>query len=185
MKPWPHLQITLHEIPADASLKVRANLATCHFGLCLIALADDFICQLAFVDSPESAICILHDLWPQATMDMPGTTTQALADLIFSPRANQTHDLTLAVRGTAFQIKVWKALLRIPHGRTVSYQELATMAGHPTATRAVGSAIGHNPIDFLIPCHRVIRKDGQLGHYHWGPELKRAILEREKEEVKR
>ena len=59
------------------------------------------------------------------------------------------------------------------------------MAGHPTATRAVGSAIGHNPIDFIIPCHRVIRKDGQLGHYHWGPELKHAIQEWEKEEVKR
>lgn len=118
-------------------------------------------------------------------MDMPRKTTQALADLIFSPRANQTHDLTLGLHGTAFQLKVWKTLLHIPHARTVSYQELAAMAGHPTATRAVGSAIGHNPIDFIIPCHRVIRKDGQLGHYHWGPELKHAIQEWEKEEVKR
>jgi len=180
MNPWPHLRITLHEFPADTSLKVRANLATCPFGLCLIAQTDDFICQLAFVPSAESATAILHAQWPQATMDLPVKATQALANQIFSASATPHHSLALGVRGTDFQIKVWKALLRIPHGRTVSYQELSAMAGHPTATRAVGTAIGHNPIDFLIPCHRVIRKDGQLGHYHWSPELKRAILEWEK-----
>lgn len=185
MNPWPHLQITLHELPADASLKVRANLATCPFGLCLIAQADELICQLSFVASAESAIGILHSTWPQATMDLPVKTAQALADQIFSPHSKQRHALSIGVRGTSFQLKVWKALLRIPHGCTASYQEVAAMSGHPTATRATGSAVGHNPISLLIPCHRVIRKDGQLGHYHWGPKLKRAILGWEEAQVKR
>jgi len=180
MNPWPHLRITLRELPASPLARIRANVAKCPFGLCLIAQADDLICQLAFVESAEAAISILHALWPMATMDLPIKTTQAIADQIFSPCSNERHPLTLGLRGTDFQLKVWKALLHIPHARTASYQEIATMAGHPTATRAVGSAVGHNPIDFIIPCHRVIRKDGQLGHYHWGPELKHAILAWEK-----
>jgi AraC family transcriptional regulator of adaptative response/methylated-DNA-[protein]-cysteine methyltransferase len=84
--------------------------------------------------------------------------------------------LALLVRGTAFQIKVWEALLRIPAGRVVSYRDLARHVGRATAARAVGSAVGQNPVAYLIPCHRVIRGTGVLGEYRWGSARKKALL---------
>jgi AraC family transcriptional regulator of adaptative response/methylated-DNA-[protein]-cysteine methyltransferase len=80
------------------------------------------------------------------------------------------------VKGTNFQLKVWDALLKVPDGSVTTYGELATAIGAPTASRAVGTAVGHNPISYLIPCHRVIRSTGELGGYAWGPDRKRVML---------
>lgn len=175
--PWPQLRISVQEVPAHAPIRIRATLLPCPFGLCLIALGGDLLCQLSLPDSKASALTLLESQWPGATWDLPEADASALVRRIFEPRDGQRHQLDLGLRGTAFQIEVWKALLQIPYRHTASYQEIAAIAGHPSATRAAASAIGRNPIDIVIPCHRVIRKDGQLGHYHWGPELKRRILD--------
>lgn len=95
---------------------------------------------------------------------------------IFQQGSNPTHPIPVHIQGTNFQIKVWEALLRIPTGSLVSYQDLAGMIGYPNANRAVATAVGRNPIAYLIPCHRVIRRSGAFGGYRWGRTRKRALL---------
>lgn len=101
---------------------------------------------------------------------------QEIADLIFRHK----YDPPLKIRGTAFQRSVWKVLQGIALGKTISYQDIATAIGKPKAVRAVGSAVGANPVSYLIPCHRVIRSDGSLGGYRWGLALKKLLLEEER-----
>jgi len=115
---------------------------------------------------------------PAATYSHNPTRTAAIIDSIFgsSGSGEKSATLSVLVRGTAFQVKVWEALLRVPTGARVSYRKLADEVGKPTASRAVGSAVGKNPIAVLIPCHRVIREDGMLGGYHWGLSRKLALL---------
>ena len=90
------------------------------------------------------------------------------------------HPLNLDLRGTEFQLKVWKAIMQVPFGETISYQQLAANIGQPEAVRAVATAVGQNPMAVIIPCHRIIHKDGTIGEYHWGRELKEKLLEWEK-----
>ena len=103
--------------------------------------------------------------------------TAPFVESIFSPQAGT--QLTLHLRGTNFQIKVWEALLRLPPGEVTSYEELAERIGSPRAARAVGSAVAHNPVAYVIPCHKVLRKVGEFGNYRYGPARKKAILVRE------
>ncbi|MBE9045256.1 methylated-DNA--[protein]-cysteine S-methyltransferase [Pleurocapsales cyanobacterium LEGE 10410] len=118
-----------------------------------------------------------HHLSQEAKIVRDRHNTQALCDRIFAP-ATLKHQkpLTLLVKGTNFQIQVWRALLKIPFGEITAYQAVAEMINRPTATRAVGNAVGKNPIAYLIPCHRVIRGSGELGGYRWGMERKTALL---------
>ena len=103
--------------------------------------------------------------------------THSVVTAIFSPAEwNENNPFRLFVRGTNFQIKVWEALLRIPEGMVLSYEDIATRIGHPKAVRAVGSAVARNPVSYLIPCHRVIRKLGEYGNYQGGPARKKALL---------
>ena len=107
-----------------------------------------------------------------------------LCDRIFSPvTTRSTQPLTLLVKGTNFQLQVWRALLHIPSGRLTTYQTIANIIERPKAVRSVGSAIGKNPIGYLIPCHRVIRSSGEMGGYRWGLDRKQAILGWEMSEV--
>jgi AraC family transcriptional regulator of adaptative response/methylated-DNA-[protein]-cysteine methyltransferase len=149
------------------------------FGECLLALTGRGICGLAFVTlgNRQDPLNELRRRWLQAELHEDPSQTSPWVEKIF-PLAEETtqEPLRLYLNGTNFQIKVWEALLRIPPGNLVTYQEIATYLGNPNATQAVGHAIGSNPISFIIPCHRVIRKMGVFGGYRWGAARKKAIL---------
>jgi AraC family transcriptional regulator of adaptative response/methylated-DNA-[protein]-cysteine methyltransferase len=149
------------------------------FGDCLLAVTDRGICGLNFVRDakPETLINRLRVRWPGADVRPRPDKTAALIDQIFAfPPDTSQAPLHLYVKGTNFQIKVWEALLKIPLGKAVTYEDIARHIGLPRAARAVGNAVGSNPIPFLIPCHRVIRKLGDFGYYGGGPLRKKAIL---------
>ena len=116
----------------------------------------------------------MKEQWPNADFKRSKTATAKVVKQIFAGSGRRR--LKLVVDGSAFQIKVWEALLKLPEGSVVSYGDLARLAGSPNASRAVGTAVGSNPIAFLIPCHRVIRETGAFGQYRWGSVQKRAVL---------
>jgi AraC family transcriptional regulator of adaptative response/methylated-DNA-[protein]-cysteine methyltransferase len=158
-------------------LTIRYGLHDTPFGEALIGLTERGICHLGFVDSSEGdAIDALVSSWPQARMIEDYNATASLVEPIFDLSQRSRKPLHLHLRGTNFQLKVWEALLRIPPGAVISYQGLAEQAGHPGASRAVGTALGRNPIAVLIPCHRVIRKLGEFGNYRYGLARKKALL---------
>lgn len=166
-----------------AGLAIRYGIHPSPFGKCLIATTERGICNLSFVDVSEGkAIDNLVAGWPQAEMIEDYKTTAPLVTRIFTrlnPGLGTGTPLKLHLRGTNFQIKVWEALLSIPIGAVTTYEHLALQIGNPKAVRAVGSAVGHNPIAYLIPCHRVIRKSGDFGNYLYGSARKKVILARE------
>jgi AraC family transcriptional regulator of adaptative response/methylated-DNA-[protein]-cysteine methyltransferase len=140
------------------------------FGAAFIAATPRGICSLGFLGdaTPESHQADLARKWPLATLRENNRRTGALIGEIFSGKQKPGRPLSLYVTGTNFQINVWKALLQIPPGKVTSYTEVAKALGRPRSARAVGTAIGENPVAFLIPCHRVIRQSGKLGGYRWG-----------------
>ncbi len=149
------------------------------FGECLLALTERGICDLIFVldHNHSGAIATLRQRWGQACLIQDERRTTPLANALFARlHAATTSPLSLHLRGTNFQIKVWEALLRIPAGTVVSYQDIAISIGLPQAVRAVAQAIAHNPIPVLIPCHRVLPKAGDFGGYRWGTARKKALL---------
>ena len=166
-----------------AGLRIHYGIHHTLFGKALIATTDRGVCNLHFLDNRGdntddlTAEQILRQSWSNAEIIHDATATQSLHDLIFdSSIAQAQKPLTLLVKGTNFQLQVWRALLKVPFGGMTTYQTIATMINRPTATRAVGNAIGSNPIGYLIPCHRVIRESGELGGYRWGLERKTALL---------
>lgn len=148
------------------------------FGYCLIATTTRGICHLRFLENPNHnrAKQDLQAEWKNATLILDQPTTQELCDRIFNPMKTSHLPLTVHVKGTNFQIQVWRALLKIPFASITTYQQLATTIDRPTAARAVGQAVGYNPVAYLIPCHRVIRASGELGGYRWGVERKTVLL---------
>lgn len=162
-----------------AGLSVRYGYHRSPFGECLLCVTERGICGLGFVDA-GGRTRILGDFrsrWPQAHWQENSRLTQPYINRIFGDeKQNGQRPITLLLQGTNFQIKVWEALLKIPMGSVVPYQDLAIKVCSARAARAVGSAVGANPIAFLIPCHRVIRKAGGMGGYHWGTARKKAIL---------
>ena len=160
---------------------IRYGIHLTPFGKCLIGMTERGICHLGFVQTSEGdALDNLVASWKEARMIEDYRTTAALVGPIFDLRFSaRIKPLTLHLRGTNFQLKVWEALLQIPAGAVTTYEGLAQRIGQPSASRAVGTAVGHNPIAVLIPCHRVIRKVGDFGNYRYGPERKKALLTRE------
>jgi AraC family transcriptional regulator of adaptative response/methylated-DNA-[protein]-cysteine methyltransferase len=157
-------------------LTIRYGIHPTPFGRCLIAATERGICSLGFVDASEGrAIDELFAGWEKARMIEDHPATAALASRIFTAERLDAP-LPLHLRGTNFQIKVWEALLRIPAGALTTYERLAAGIGAPNALRAVGTAVGHNPIAYLIPCHRVIRRSGAIGEYRWQSARKKAII---------
>ena len=148
------------------------------FGECLLGLTGLGICWLSFVAGREreGSLDALAERWNSAQVRREDGLTRPVAERIFAGAGPAASPLHLVLKGTNFQIKVWEALLRIPPGRVASYQEVAGWVGAPSAARAVGQAVGQNPIAYLIPCHRVIRRVGGLGEYRWGQARKLAIL---------
>ena len=157
---------------------IRYGLHASPFGKCLVAVTERGICHLGFVQSSEgAAIDNLVADWKNARMVEDSKSTAPLVSAIFD--AAPGTPLHVHLRGTNFQLKVWEALLQVPAGSVTTYEGLAQRIGQPSASRAVGSAVGHNPIAVLIPCHRVIRKVGDFGNYRYGALRKKALLARE------
>lgn len=148
------------------------------FGECLLAVTRRGICGLAFVDEGgrSRALETLAARLPRADLHEDVAETRPYVERAFAPLAAGRGPLHLLLKGTNFQLKVWEALLRIPPGRVASYRDIAVAVGAPGAARAVGQAVGANPVAYLIPCHRVIRSAGDLGGYHWGLARKQAML---------
>ena len=162
-----------------SGLQIHYGIHDTPFGKALIATTARGVCNIHFFDRIDdlSAEHILRQSWSNAEIIHDATATQSLYELIFDASiAKAQKPLTLLVKGTNFQIQVWRALLKVPFGGMTTYQTIAEMIGRPTAARAIGNAIGNNPIGYLIPCHRVIRESGELGGYRWGLERKTAIL---------
>ncbi|MEJ2508140.1 MAG: methylated-DNA--[protein]-cysteine S-methyltransferase [Gammaproteobacteria bacterium] len=148
------------------------------FGEMLIAQTRRGVCLLSFVNpqTREYELARMHSLFRLANLREDTARAAATADAIFRRPFSPDARIHLAVQGTNFQVSVWRALLRIPEGSLTSYRALAESLGMPRAARAVASAIAANPINYLIPCHRVIRSDGTVGGYRGGAELKGAML---------
>lgn len=170
------------EIKSGGSgMTIEWGFADTPFGNCTLGWNPRGICHLAFRDVEETSVPPpeLHASWPNATLYCNDREAARRAKIIFDPDARSTAPLRAFVRATPFQLKVWRALLRIPEGRIASYRTIATAIGSPAATRAVGTACGSNPIGYLIPCHRVIRETGIVQGYRWGHARKQALLARE------
>ena len=160
-------------------LDIRFGIHDSPFGECLVATTPRGVCAVSFLatEQPAEALERLHAEWPGATISGDQERTAELAARMFHrPDQADGPPLRLVLKGTNFQINVWKALLRIPLGAVASYEELAAMADVPGAPRAVGNAVGANPLAYVIPCHRVIRKTGEFGNYGGGPARKKAML---------
>ncbi|MBP9048805.1 MAG: methylated-DNA--[protein]-cysteine S-methyltransferase [Tabrizicola sp.] len=156
-----------------AGLVIRWGWFESPFGPTLVMATDKGICGMGFADEmgAEAALEDLVSRWPKATHVEAPQAIRPMVDAAFGGQATSLHLI-----GAPFQIKVWEALLAIPSGHVTTYADIAGVIGHPTAYRAVGTAVGRNPISFLIPCHRALRRDGGLGGYHWGLPRKRAML---------
>ena len=163
-----------------ANLLITAGFTDTPFGNCLIGETPRGICHLSFIEikSREAATAELRRDWPNARVRWDDSAAARLAAIAFKPQGDEgkPQSLRAFVRGTAFQLRVWRALLQVPAGAVTSYSRLAETIDHPQAARAVGSAVGQNRLAFLIPCHRVIRETGVLGNYRWGETRKRAML---------
>jgi AraC family transcriptional regulator of adaptative response/methylated-DNA-[protein]-cysteine methyltransferase len=154
-------------------------------GWALVAATGRGICMTALGDDRESLAAALQQRFPQAQLVAEDAGLKQWADRIvrFITAPEQNLDLPLDIRGTAFQARVWRALQKIPLGKTTSYTEIAATLGQPKAVRAVAQACAANKLALIVPCHRVIRSDGELGGYRWGLERKRALLDRERAAV--
>jgi AraC family transcriptional regulator, regulatory protein of adaptative response / methylated-DNA-[protein]-cysteine methyltransferase len=148
------------------------------FGRALIASTPRGVCHLAFVESGAEAAAAgaLRESWPQASLARDDRAAAQLAGRIWSAAPGGAAPLRLALKGTNFQLKVWRALLELGSGRPTTYEAIARAVGVAGGARAVGGAVGANPVAWLIPCHNVLRKSGELGGYHWGEDRKRTML---------
>lgn len=157
-------------------LLINYSFAESQFGNILVAATPKGVCYMAFFDDEATAFQKLKNQFPQATFHQRVDIAQQNALFIFQKDWNQLNQIKLHLKGTAFQLKVWEALLKIPMGHLSTYGKIAEHIQQATAARAVGTAIGSNPVAFLIPCHRVIQSTGEFGGYMWGPTRKTAII---------
>lgn len=160
---------------------IRFTIVPTWLGLALVAATGRGVCMTALGDDRAALEADLRRRFPAALIWPADATLCGWAERIiqFIARPEAQLDLPLDIRGTAFQAQVWRALQKIPPGRTTTYREIASTLGRPTAVRAVGRAIASNKLAVIVPCHRVIRSDGDISGYHWGVERKRALLDRE------
>lgn len=165
------------------TLTLKYGIHLTPFGPCCIAMSEKGICNLSFLETASEleALEFLRKEWPEAAFEFDPDSTGETIYRIFTPvEWDAEYPFHLHLRGTNFQLQVWRALLQIPSGTTLSYSEVSERAGHSRrATRAAASAVAVNPVVFLIPCHRVIRKSGELGGYRYGVERKRLLLDSE------
>lgn len=157
-------------------LSIHYSFAESPFGNVLVASTPKGICHMAFADDDTEAFDALRAQFPRASFRQMTDLIQQNALQIFQLDWRKLQTVKLHLKGTPFQIKVWETLLQIPLGGLSSYHDIARIIDQPGASRAVGTAIGNNPVAFLIPCHRVIKADGEIGNYHWGASRKTAMI---------
>ncbi|WDP87437.1 MAG: methylated-DNA--[protein]-cysteine S-methyltransferase [Desulfobacter sp.] len=160
-------------------LNIDYCFCTSPFGECLMAITKRGICHLGFVQEKNKSHALnqLFEAWPGAVFKEDFKSIEPLVYQIFNrKKPNESRPFNLLIKGTNFQINVWKALLQIPSANIVSYQDIAQYIGRPKAFRAVASAIAINPVAYLIPCHRIISKSGKIHQYRWGSSRKKAIV---------
>ncbi|MFM5413469.1 bifunctional transcriptional activator/DNA repair enzyme AdaA [Aeromonas dhakensis] len=147
------------------------------FGQAFVALTPRGVCNFSFLDeqAPQAPLAALAHSWPEAELREAPSRTRGIIHTMFDSSKKADRPISLHVSGTNFQISVWRALLQIPPAKVVSYAQVASAVGNPKAARAVGLAVGANPVALMIPCHRVIQQNGKLGGYHWGETRKQAI----------
>jgi AraC family transcriptional regulator, regulatory protein of adaptative response / methylated-DNA-[protein]-cysteine methyltransferase len=158
------------------NLQINYSYAESPFGDIFIASTDKGICFLSFTDNEQESFRQLKSLFPNASFRSFFDLLQQNALYIFTQDWARLDEIKLHIKGTSFQLKVWEALLKIPLGSLTTYSSLAQHIQNPNASRAVGTAIGSNPVAYLIPCHRVIKNTGIVGEYHWGSLRKKAII---------
>jgi AraC family transcriptional regulator, regulatory protein of adaptative response / methylated-DNA-[protein]-cysteine methyltransferase len=160
-----------------AMLQINYSFADSPFGPLIVASTEKGICYMGFADEgDERALSLLKTTFPNAKYNQLVDRHQQNALFVFNQDWNRLDEIKLHLKGTDFQIKVWETLLKVPVGGLTTYSDLAKKAGHIGASRAVGTAVGNNPVAFLIPCHRVIKATGEIGQYHWGAVRKNAII---------
>ncbi|WP_417687297.1 methylated-DNA--[protein]-cysteine S-methyltransferase [Roseibium sp.] len=160
-------------------LTVSYGFHPCPFGQVLLMVTDKGLAGLAFADPGEEASALkdMCSRWPAAQFEENAALTAPYASRVFDPAEWQDgKPLNVILIGTDFEIRVWQTLLKIPMGKATTYSDIARKLGKPSASRAVGTAVGRNPISFVVPCHRVLGRNGTLCGYHWGLTRKRAIL---------
>lgn len=160
-------------------LLITYGVHTCPLGGLFMAISSRGICKVSFISTSgfSQELAELKKTWPNASLQQNNALIMdRAAALVNAINSHNTQPLHLLVKGTNFQLKVWQAMLKIPYGSLVSYLDLAIHAGHPDAVRAAASAVAANPIAFLIPCHRVLRKTGHFGKYHWGEDRKKILV---------
>ena len=160
-------------------LVIRYAFQPSPFGQALVMMTDRGLAGLAFADPGEepAALADMKGRWPRATYVEDDAATEPAARRVFEPATwRPDQPLKIVMIGTDFEIRVWETLLKLPLGKATTYSDIAAHIGRPTAARAVGTAVGKNPISFVVPCHRVLGKGGGLCGYHWGLTRKRAII---------
>jgi AraC family transcriptional regulator of adaptative response/methylated-DNA-[protein]-cysteine methyltransferase len=161
---------------------IRTAFADCPFGRLLVGATEAGVCFIGFAEPDDALLGDLHRRFPRARVLADdaalAATVRAVLDFIAEPK--QALDLPLDLRGTAFQLRVWQALTRIPPGETRTYGQVAEMIGNRQAVRAVARSCATNPVSLAVPCHRVVGSDGDLTGYRWGVPRKRALLDRER-----
>lgn len=181
---WRDIVVNTKEVSSGKKREARSGMRLVYgihgtpFGKCLIGVCEEAVCHMSFFRTdPETHLQEFRKVWqnPKNRRD-DKNTAEVLRNLLFSPGKRPPAILLL---GTRFQLKVWEKLMEVREGETLSYSELAESAGVPTAVRAVSNAVAGNPVAYLVPCHRVIGKAGDLHGYRWGLDVKRAILEYE------
>ena len=160
-----------------AGLTIEYAVHDTPFGKAFIAITPRGVCSFSFLENAEADghLTNLLKKWPHATVHKNHQRTFAIIKTMFGKKQILDRPVSLHVSGTNFQISVWKALLQIPPAKVASYSQVATATGRPSSARAVGLAVGANPVALLIPCHRVIQQSGRLGGYYWGETRKQAI----------
>ncbi len=162
-----------------AGMTLRYGFHPSPFGTAVVIASERGLAGLAFADAGEdmAALADMRRRWPQATYIADQAATARLAQRIFDPgQWSAEQPLRVVLIGTDFEVRVWETLLKIPMGRATTYSDIAARLGAPKASRAVGAAVGKNPISFVVPCHRVLGKSGALTGYHWGITRKQAML---------
>ncbi len=170
-----------HYKAGGVSMTIHFAIGQCTLGAILVASTDKGVCAILLGDDPQALLDDLQQRFPKAQLlgadESFDAVVATVVGLVEQPAT--AHHLPLDVQGTVFQLRVWKALQSIPAGHTATYKEIAHLLGQPAAVRAVASACGANPVAVAIPCHRVVRMDGNLAGYRWGLERKRELLSRE------
>jgi len=163
-----------------AGMQITYGIHPSPFGECLIAISERGVCQLSFIDpgNLDNTVSDLETKWPLADLVESASETDKMNTRLWEHFQGNTTTapLPITLRGTNFQLKIWEALLRIQPGAIVTYQDIAVQVGLPRAARAVGNAVGSNPVPVIIPCHRVIRKSGEVGNYRYGATRKKALF---------